>query len=392
MVSWVVGYTAAVVVDACGAMGFDALKDDRAGPFLKYENLKVDAAAAADGDVWSGSVLYVTKQPKGTTGGGGTGGDGAPTLILRDESHPDERKRQHAVIFSGVLLDTVLDWCFWRYDVRVDLTEEERAVDYDVEFAGKKESHRFWVQKKGEPFHWGYTSCNGISGSIAEDHYSRKDPTYLWRDVLAVHGTFPLHVMVGGGDQVYSDPVWKEDVFEAWSAMPSLEEKIGAAWTEEHEGAAVKFYLENYLESYMMDDVRMAYASIPSVMMWDDHDIWDGYGSYDPELQCCEVFQGLFAVAKRFFLLFQHHTTEEFAKESAEYIDPAEGFHAVKYFGPQVAALSIDMRTKRSKARILPKTTYVLLEKALLSMPESVTHVVALSGVPVVFPSVRTYG
>jgi hypothetical protein len=27
------------------------------------------------------------------------------------------------------------------------------------------------------------------------------------------------------------------------------------------------------------------------VMMWDDHDIWDGYGSYDPEMQQSAVFQ-----------------------------------------------------------------------------------------------------
>lgn len=35
--------------------------------------------------------------------------------------------------------------------------------------------------------------------------------------------------------------------------------------------------------------------------------------------------------------------------------------------------------------------TYQLLRNALLDLPESVQHVVALSGVPVVFPSVGSF-
>lgn len=38
-----------------------------------------------------------------------------------------------------------------------------------------------------------------------------------------------------------------------------------------------------------------------------DHDIFDGWGSYPDYLQRSAVFQGLFAVARRFYLLFQQH-------------------------------------------------------------------------------------
>jgi hypothetical protein len=50
-------------------------------------------------------------------------------------------------------------------------------------------------------------------------------------------------------------------------------------------------------------------------MTWDDHDIFDGYGSYPRRLQTCAVFRGLAGVARRFFLLFQQHTTVELAAE-----------------------------------------------------------------------------
>jgi phosphodiesterase/alkaline phosphatase D-like protein len=175
--------------------------------------------------------------------------------------------------------------------------------------------------------------------------------------MLQVHGAFPLHPLVGGGDQVYSDPVWKIELFDKWGSLPRLEDKINAEWTEKHEAAANEFYLKNYLESYTMEHVCTAYASIPSVMIWDDHDIWDGYGSYDAPLQTCAFFQGLFKVAKKFYLLFQQQETEEFARKSGEYLEEAEGFHSVKYMGPQVALLCIDMRMKRTKARILPEVS-----------------------------------
>ncbi|HPE71554.1 MAG TPA: hypothetical protein PK018_05160 [Candidatus Competibacter sp.] len=40
-------------------------------------------------------------------------------------------------------------------------------------------------------------------------------------------------------------------------------------------------------------------ASIPSIAMWDDHDIFDGWGSYDEERQNCPVYQGIYPIARR---------------------------------------------------------------------------------------------
>ena len=359
---------------------------DTAGPFLKFTNC-LPKATSGGGDgghggvdyEWSGSVLYLTKGEE-------------PSMVLRDVDGPDEEGRgKDGTIRVGAptRLDTVLGWSFWRFDFTLMLSERQRAVQYVVTTEkGASSSATFWLQAKGQPFHWGYTSCNGISGSIAQDHYSREDPTYLWRDMLQVHDAFPLHALVGGGDQVYSDPVWKVDLFEEWGDMPRLSDKINAKWTSAHEEAATEFYLKNYLESFTMEHVSTAYASIPGIMIWDDHDIWDGFGSYSPKLQNCEFFQGLFKVAKRFYLLFQLQATEEFARKSGEFLEEAEGFHSVKFMGPQVALLCMDMRSKRSKEKILPDKTYGLIEKALDSMPDGVEHMVALSGVPVVFPSI----
>ena len=165
-------------------------------------------------------------------------------------------------------------------------------------------------------------------------------------------------------------------------------EKLEAPWTPELETECTTFYLRNYMDSYTMKDVSTAYASIPTVMIYDDHDIFDGWGSYDKEMQACPVFQNLFAVAHKFYLLYQQHTTVKREQEKPEFIFHELGYHSVRYMGPQVALLAIDMRTRRTKEQIMPPATYDLLQKAALELPESVKHVVMLSGVPLVFPSV----
>ena len=58
---------------------------------------------------------------------------------------------------------------------------------------------------------------------IEDDAPARQDRTYLWRDLLKVHSAFPLHCLVGGGDQVYNDGVWRECAgLKAWGEIDLL--------------------------------------------------------------------------------------------------------------------------------------------------------------------------
>lgn len=65
----------------------------------------------------------------------------------------------------------------------------------------------------------GYYSCSGMSADAPEDAPERADATYLWRDLTQLHDAFPLHALVGGGDQLYSDPVWELPAFKAWAHL-----------------------------------------------------------------------------------------------------------------------------------------------------------------------------
>ena len=64
-------------------------------------------------------------------------------------------------------------------------------------------------------------------------------------------------------------------------------------------------------------------------MTWDDHDIFDGWGSYPDGLQNCPVFQGCYQAARRFYLLFQQHTTLQRIGETDMF-----GHRCVRMFDP----------------------------------------------------------
>ena len=45
----------------------------------------------------------------------------------------------------------------------------------------------------------------------------------LWRDANACHQQQPMHVMVGGGDQLYCDAVWEIPTLVEVGGVASLE-------------------------------------------------------------------------------------------------------------------------------------------------------------------------
>ena len=55
--------------------------------------------------------------------------------------------------------------------------------------------------------------------------------------------------------------------------------------------------------------MKHALQLTPSLIMWNDHDIFDGTDSYSPLLHQKPIIIGLFEIAQKMRLLCQHHTT-----------------------------------------------------------------------------------
>lgn len=87
-----------------------------------------------------------------------------------------------------------------------------------------------------------------------------------WRDLRAlVDAGEPLRLLLLGGDQLYNDALEREllSVLDSDEDLPSLRSAL----------------IESYRRQWGGLEYRRALARIPSLAIWDDHDITDGWGS-----------------------------------------------------------------------------------------------------------------
>jgi hypothetical protein len=129
--------------------------------------------------------------------------------------------------------------------------------------------------------------------------------------------------------------------------------------------------------------MKRALSSIPSMMMWDDHDIFDGAGSYPAEFQQSPIMTGLFEKAQKMRLLFQHHTTLEKAREHRLF-----GFQGHNYLarcGPDLIILGADGRSERTIETVQHEKTWEMIFDKLDKELDNVKHLIILFPIPFSF-------
>jgi hypothetical protein len=250
------------------------------------------------------------------------------------------------------------------------------AVEYGLGCA--PQTWRFVVPARGERPRMAYASCNGFSSLKAMK--SIDDKYALWRELLGRHSAAPYHLMLHGGDQVYADPMWESlPELEAWNESKSI---LADYLPMEPELAArvEGFYFDLYLRRWAQPELAAALASVPGVMMWDDHDIFDGWGSYPPVRQASPVFQGIFASARRWFRVFQLHLGE---LAPPEFLAPACGLtHAYRI--DDLALLVLDLRSERCASHVMSPASW---DAAFtwLEGQEGLRHVLVMTSIPLVY-------
>lgn len=142
-----------------------------------------------------------------------------------------------------------------------------------------------------------------------------------------------------------------------------------------------------------------ANSQIPSVNIWDDHDIIDGYGSYTDHFMDCPVFKGIGRIARKYYMLFQHHTPPQgeiqedicwiIGKTPGRYIEePSRSVYA--RLGRRVAFLGIDTRSERTRHMINMPSTYDLLfdrmSRELDTAEGEIKHMIILLAIPIAYP------
>lgn len=319
----------------------------RLGPVLGFQGI-----SNATNPAWLVGVLLVSD------------GDTAPELVL------DKRLLRQ----GPSCLKLQGKFRVWRYDLQIPLTAVAQRIEYGV--AGQ--TFAFQVPARDVPPRMAYTSCNGFSALKLMKQVADKFAN--WRRIAELHAQDPYQLLVMGGDQVYADPLWETiPALQSWNALPDDKARL-AKFTPALRAKLENFYFDLYCTRWSEPTTAAMLASVPTLMMWDDHDIFDGWGSYEKEKHESPVFQGIFSVARDHFRTFQRQGVENAAS-----IAPALA-ESVGHCIGGIGLLVLDLRTERTIDQVLSpahwERVYTWLEQT-----QGLSHLIVVSSIPVMHPS-----
>ena len=332
------------------------------GPILGFRGLKEER--------WCTSALIVLR------------GDATPPqLLVTSGGVPQQAEKT-------ILLKKYTDVYVWRLEWSVGQTDQEQTVVYTIN-AG--ETFHYVVPEINKPLRICYGSCFGFHN--LKDVNKVKDKNNMWKVLQRVQAEKPYHLFFMGGDQVYSDQIWETvQPLRDWLSKP-LKQRVKASFTADMEQEAAEFYFDLYCQMWSQKLPAAMMSQIPTLMMWDDHDIFDGWGSYAPAQQECAVFKGIYSQARAHFQLFQLQARDEDDLGEATLLGKFGYTYAYRI--NDLALVALDLRSERTQNQVMSLETWnrlqawmdeELTEKlpAENSRRTACKHLLIMSSIPIV--------
>ncbi len=262
---------------------------------------------------------------------------------------------------DGLCPDTTYYYQLW--------LDANHSVPLDLEGLTSNDLHfRTLSDDADEQIDFVMMSCHNPTVA-GEDGY---EGHAVWADIpqiISVESNKEVRFAVLVGDQVYAD---------AWQ---------NAILAEEDDQARLKLYLEAYRRFWSNIHYRRVMCSLPAVMMWDDHDITDGWGSTaDSFVEGSSEFKPnwlrLFGSASAAFAIMQASRNPPPLSNN-----PKDGFDCCFKLGRWGFVL-LDLRTNRNlkKAQLMAEAQLRQIKTWLDRNKKD------LSGVFVVSPVVFSHG
>ena len=242
----------------------------------------------------------------------------------------------------------------YRYDMDIR-RDANHATRVEYQFAGTPQPWSFHVPATTGKPRMAFVSCNGFSS--AGDIKKVKDKNHLWTHMATLHRKDPYNALIMGGDQVYADQIWERcPAIKAWVETP-FERRKRRRFSAAMAAQVERFYFNLYRDRWHQPEVESMLSSVPTVMMWDDHEIFDGWGSYNPGIQNCAVYQGIFDIARNHFAVFQQQVDPRVTEDHPSKVAGQKTFTLTLDLG-DYAVLVIDARSERTQSQVLTRATW----------------------------------
>ena len=164
----------------------------------------------------------------------------------------------------------------------------------------------------------------------SEKEDNRRDK--MWEYLGDKMGEHDCRFLIQAGDQIYAD----HEHFNAWEW--SLEENLPQK--------RLWYYRQTYLKSWNFPRVQEVMRTFPQYMIWDDHEITNGWGSdkkHSEDPKCRKIFE---EAAHQAYFEFQHCHNPDSLRNGE--------FYYTFNYGP-IAFLFLDLRRHRDITRYNPK-------------------------------------
>lgn len=194
-------------------------------------------------------------------------------------------------------------------------------------------------------------SCHGIKEY--EKHKTAEDlPTWnCWDNLYNEISKNPVQLLVLGGDQVYMDSYFDKEI-------GSLNQSKNKEYRE--------IIKKCYLDYWGHPSYQRILCQIPSVLMWDDHDIIDGFGSRP---DAYNFFSGdtfknnwllLGELQKEAFLYFQG------SRNPSKHLIDLDNNFSFDFNHPSFSLLALDLRSERNvkKNQMISESSKTKIEEA----------------------------
>lgn len=224
-----------------------------------------------------------------------------------------------------------------------------------------------------------YVSCNGQEEGDFQRASDERNP--MWQRLADQHVEDPYNLLLQGGDQLYADEALQvHPAVRAWAAGQQVEcpENV----LNEIRERLHDFLFGAYYHLFHQGAPAWIMARVPSLCMWDDHDICDGWGSLDESRLDAPVGRAVFEAAREFFLLFQAGCTA--AEPPPIFVDRQLRTLTWAANLPGLLLLAPDLRSERRPQRVMGPAGWEAVEEVLRSTQQC--RVLMLSSVPLLGP------
>ncbi|MGP9791684.1 alkaline phosphatase D family protein [Roseinatronobacter sp. NSM] len=224
-----------------------------------------------------------------------------------------------------------------------------------------------------------FASCNGQEHGDFDRPESRRNA--MWRRLHDEHMQHPFALLLHGGDQIYADEdVKSHPLTKGWP--DDLPSEVTAAEMRDLERTLRRAFIARYTRLFASRAFAEICCQIPSLAMWDDHDICDGWGSLERSRTRSAIGQTMFAVAREMFLVFQHGATEgDIPKLFSDPSGEALGWH---HRFPDFQIIAPDLRSERGRRQVMGARGWAMMD--VLRTDPVAKHVFLLSSVPLLGP------